>query len=214
MLEQVEHRVENHSFSLNKLTGYSLIGTGVFATLGFILHPHAATSENQTMWITGHLLILFSLFLNNLGLTSLFFTNANRLGATGLLGFLITSLSLMLYIGKLYWSGFIYPVVVLAEPQFIETVGLGPGKDPIHSTIKAVYFTGAIAFAIGNAVFGSALLKARLFNPVPVTLMITGAVLVGIWPLLPGLVQMLSIVFSAIYAIGVVWLGVIHLRMK
>ena len=59
--------------NINKLSSFCLIGTGVFATLGFLIHPHDATSQNQVMWMVGHLLIIASLLVNSIGLTGLYF---------------------------------------------------------------------------------------------------------------------------------------------
>ena len=195
------------TISSAKVSGTCLIGTGVFATLGFLIHPHDSTAQNQSMWMLGHLFIISALFFNIIGLTGLYFSNARGLGKLGLVGFLISSFSLILYIGKLYWSGFIYPLVAAAHPEFIEQIGLGPGSEPKDPTIMIVYFAGALSFAIGHAIFGAALMKEKLFKPAPIWFLIAGAAMVGLWPLLPNVLQMLSAVVSAIYAIGVVWLG-------
>jgi len=61
-------RMTQNKININKISGFCLIGTGVFATLGFLIHPHDATSQNQVMWMVGHLLIIASL------LTGAFFT--------------------------------------------------------------------------------------------------------------------------------------------
>ncbi|KAB7615380.1 hypothetical protein F9L33_01020 [Amylibacter sp. SFDW26] len=157
--------------------------------------------------MVGHLLIMTSLLANSIGLTGLYFSCSEKLGKLGLAGFLITSFSLSLYIGKLYWSGFIYPMVALEHPEFIEAFGFGPGSDPKDVKLKTVFFSGAFSFVLGHLFLGGALLRAQIFKATPIWFVITGAILVGVWPLLPNIVQMLSVFVSLIYAIGIVWLG-------
>jgi hypothetical protein len=36
--------------------------------------------------------------------------------------------------------------------------------------------------------------------------------MVGVWPLLPNIVQMLSVLVSLVYAIGIVWLGILLIQ--
>ncbi len=198
--------------NIERISGFCLIGTGVFATLGFLLHPHDATSQNQVMWMIGHLLIITSLLANSIGITGLYFSNSEKLGGLGLAGFLITVFSLSLYIGKLYWSGFIYPMVVQEHPEFIEAFGFGPGSEPKDFNLKIVFFSGAFSFVLGHLFLGGALLKAKVFKSTPVWFVIAGALMVGVWPLLPNIVQMLSALVSLVYAIGIVWLGVLLIR--
>ena len=198
--------------NINKISGLCLIGTGILATLGFLIHPHDATSQNQVMWMIGHLLIMTSLLANSIGITGLYFSNSEKLGKLGLVGFVISVFSLSLYIGKLYWSGFIYPMVVQEHPEFIEALGFGPGSEPKDLNLKIVYFSGAFSFVLGHLLLGSALLRAKVFKVAPVWFVIAGAVMVGVWPLLPNIVQMLSALVSLVYAIGIVWLGVLLIK--
>ena len=198
--------------NINKISGFCLIGTGVFATLGFLIHPHYATSQNQIMWMVGHLLIIASLLVNSIGLTGLYFSSSEKLGKLGLIGFLLTIFSLSLYIGKLYWSGFIYPMVLLEHPEFIETFGFGPGSEPKDLNLKIVFFSGAFLFVLGHLFLGSAVLRAKIFKSTPVWFVIAGAVMVGVWPLLPNIVQMLSVLVSLVYGIGIVWLGIVLIQ--
>ena len=194
--------------TLERLAGYALISTGILATLGFLIHPHQSTGQNHTMWVVGHIFIILGLLTNMIGVFGLYVSKAKSVGLIGLIGFLIIVISLALYIGKLYWSGFIYPLVIADHPEFIETHGFGPGSEPQDSIIRIIYYSGAISFAIGHFMLGVALLKARCFSQTPVLFFLIGALLVGLWPLLPSLVQHFSVIVSLIYAIGICWLGI------
>ena len=200
--------------NIQKLAGFCFVGTGAMTVAGFLLHPHGYTPEVQFMWLFGHGLIFLGLVLNLIGLGWFYSLERRHLGKLGLLGLTAIGIGLSHYIGKLYWSGLIYPFVFEAHPGFIAEVGHGPGSEPKAVVIKAVYFSGALLFAIGFAAFGSALLKAKRFPKVPIVLLMSGAIAVGVWPLMPDLLQMLSPVVSAIYAIGLVWLGVVLIRRR
>lgn len=104
---------------LIKLAGMGLVASGVLATIGFSIHPHDPFGANYVTWISGHALILLGFATGLLGLVGLYAAAAKGAGAAGLVGFLLASVSLILYLGKLYWSGFIYPLVISQNPDFI-----------------------------------------------------------------------------------------------
>ncbi len=194
--------------NIKKAAGFCLIGTGLFAVTGFILHPHDSSSNNQIAWLIGHSFIFLALVLNLIGLTFVTSIEHKSLGLLGLFGFVLLGLGLSMYIGKLYWSGLLYPLVLAESPDLIARVGLGPGSVPKAPTVRFVYNSGAILFSLGHLLFGTALLRSRTYPAKPIWLLMLGAFMVGIWPLLPGVLQMLSIVVSAIYATGLVWFGI------
>jgi uncharacterized membrane protein len=193
--------------NIERAAGYCLIGTGLFAVTGFIVHPHDSTPDNQIAWLIGHSLIFSGLVLNLIGLSWAFASDHEQLGKLGWCGFALAGFGLSMYIGKLYWSGLLYPFVLDASPDLIARVGLGPGSEPKALLVKIVYSAGAMFFALGHLMLGIALLRSQKFPRKPVLMLMSGAFMVGVWPLLPGVVQMLSIIVSAIYAAGLVWLG-------
>lgn len=197
---------------LQKLAGFALIGTAIFTALGFLTHPHESTGNNHSLWLVGHIFIMLGLFSNFIGIFGAYLANAKQLGIVGLTGFLVIAISLALYIGKVYWSGFIYPLIIADHPEFITSHGFGPGSEPQDTIIRAVYFLGAIAFALGHLLLGLMFLRVKCFPTPAILCFLIGAVLVGLWPLLPALVQHLSIVVSLIYAIGVSWIGAVLIR--
>lgn len=194
--------------NMERIIGSCFIATGVLTVTGFIFHPPDYSPEVQFAWLLGHCLIFLGLVLNLIGLAWAYGIYRADLGKLGLFGFIAVSVGLSHYIGKLYWSGFLYPLVLQSDPDFIFQAGLGPGSYPKIGIVKNVFNFGAIIFAVGFAAFGSALFKAKIFPTIPVTLLISGAIMVGLWPALPNVLQMLSPVVSAIYAIGLVWIGI------
>jgi hypothetical protein len=188
--------------SLVKLSGIALLLSGLAAIVGFAIHPHDSPGSSQALWLGAHGLIMSGAVLNLLGLGGLYLVSAASLGGVGLFGFLLTVVSLVLYLGKLYWSAFIYPLVSARDADFIRSHGFTPGSDPADPVVRVVFYLGPILFALGYAVVGLGLLRARAYPAPALWTLVVGALLVGLWPLLPGAVQHFSIVVSLIYTVG------------
>ena len=182
--------------SLVKLSGIALVLSGVLATVGFSMHPHDSASSNHGVWLAAHVLVISGGFLNLLGLVGVYLVSAALLGLIGLSGFLLAAVSLVLYIGKLYWSAFIYPLVMARDAEFIRSYGFTPGADPVEPIVRIVFYLGPILFASGHALLGFSLLRVKAYPPLALWALIAGALLVGLWPLMPGVVQSLSVVVS------------------
>lgn len=193
--------------TLLRLSGLALLLSGILATIGFSVHPQDATGSNHTMWLVAHIAVMSGAILNLLGLLGLYLRSASRLGLTGLIAFLLTTISLVLYLGKLYWSGFLYPLVIAHDAGFIRDYGFNPGSDPVDPVVKIVFYLGPILFALGYALLGLGLVRLAAYPAAALWAMAVGALLVGLWPLLPAMVQHLSVVVSIVYTVGVTWIG-------
>jgi hypothetical protein len=200
--------------SLVKLSGVALLLSGILAIVGFSVHPHDSASSNHGIWLGAHVLVMSGGLLNLLGLVGLYLVSAAQLGSTGLFGFLFAAVSLVLYLGKLYWSAFIYPLVMARDAEFIRSYGFTPGSDPVDPIVRIVFYLGPILFAIGYALLGLGLLKAKAYPTPALWALIVGALLVGLWPLLPGVLQSLSAVVSVIYTAGIGWIGYLLARKR
>lgn len=200
--------------SLVRMSGIALLLSGILATVGFSIHPHDPALSNHGMWLWAHLLVISGALLNLLGLMGLYLVSAAMLGWTGLSGFLLAVVSLVLYLGKLYWSAFIYPLVMARDAEFIRSYGLTPGTDPVDPIVKIVFYLGPILFAIGYALLGLSLLRVRAYPTPALWALIVGATLVGLWPILPAVVQSLSVVVSVIYTAGIAWIGYFLARAR
>ena len=124
--------------TLVKWSGVALLLSGVLATIGFSMHPHDAAGSNRAAWLVAHVVIMSGGFLNLLGLVGLYLVSATRVGLAGLFAFLLAAVSLVLYLGKLYWSAFIYPLVSAHDPEFIRAHGFGPGSDPVEPVVSSI----------------------------------------------------------------------------
>lgn len=200
--------------SLVKLGGIALLLSGIMATVGFSVHPHDPEGSSRALWLGAHVLVMAGSVLNLLGLVGLYLVSAARLGLVGLLGFLLAAVSLVLYFGKLYWSAFLYPLVSARDADFIRSHGLNPGSDPVDPVVRVVFSLGPILFASGYALLGLGLVRVRAYPAPALGALVVGALAVGLWPLLPGVVQHLSGVVSLIYTAGVGWIGVVLARKR
>ena len=113
-------------------------------------------------------------------------------------------MSLFLYLGKFYWSAFIYPLVIAQHPKFISEYGFNPGSDPVDPIVRMVFYLGPILFAVGFTILGLALLRACTFPAIPVWWVVTGSLLVGFWVVLPAAVQHVSVIVALVYTVGTV----------
>ena len=200
--------------SLVKLSGIALLLSGIFAAVGFSIHPHDSAGSNHATWLGAHVLVMSGSALNLFGLVGLYLVSATPLGLVGLFGFLLTAVSLILYLGKLYWSAFIYPLVIARDADFIRAYGFNPGSDPVDPVVRIVFYLGPILFAIGYALLGLSLWRVKAYPAPPLWALVFGALLVGLWPLLPGVVQHLSAVVSLIYTAGAGWIGYLLARKR
>jgi len=178
------------------------------------MHPHDSADVNQGMWLCAHLLIMTGGVLNLFGLVGMYLVWADQLGVTGLFGFLAAAVSLVLYLGKLGWSAFIYPLVASRDADFIRSHGLNPGSDPVDPAIRIVFYLGPILFAIGYAGLGLSLLRVNAYPASALGAVIAGALLVGLWPLVPGVVQHFSGVVALVYTAGIGWVGYVMTRQR
>jgi hypothetical protein len=193
--------------TLIRLGGLALLTSGILTTLGFLIHPHDSAGSNHGTWVGAHVVIISGGFLNLLGLVALYLVWARRLGPAALLGFLLAAASLVLYSGKLYWSGFIYPLVIAQNADFIRSYGFNPGADPVDPIVRMVFNLGPILFAVGYSLLGMSLIRVKAYPAAALGAVVVGAILVGVWPLLPGVVQHLSVVISFVYTVGISWVG-------
>lgn len=193
--------------TLIRLGGLALLASGILATLGFSIHPHDSTGSNHGIWVVAHVVVMSGFWLNLLGLIALYLVSASRLGWSGLLGFLLAAASLVLYLGKLYWSGFIYPLIVVQDADFLHSYGFNPGANPVDPVVRAVFYLGPILFAAGYSLLGLSLARVKAYPAPALRAVVLGALLVGLWPLLPGVVQHLSVVVSIVYTVGITWVG-------
>jgi hypothetical protein len=130
---------------LVKLVGIGLTASGVLATIGFSIHPHDPLGANYVPWIGGHVLIFLGFMAGFLGLVGLYGVVAKAVGVAGFIGFLLASMSITLYLGKLYWSGFIYPLVIEQYPSFIADQGLEPGSHPSDVAVRSIFYLARIS---------------------------------------------------------------------
>ena len=200
--------------SLVRLSGIALVLSGIFATVGFSIHPHDSAGSNHATWLGAHVLVMGGGVLNLFGLVGLYLVSATPIGLVGLVGFLLAAMSLVLYLGKLYWSAFIYPLVIARDADFIRTYGFNPGSDPVDPVVRIVFYLGPILFATGYALLGLSLLRVKAYPAPALGALVVGALLVGLWPLLPGVVQHLSAVVSLIYTAGVGWIGYLLAKQR
>ena len=100
------------------------------------------------------------------------------------------------------------------DPSFLRSHGFGPGSHPVDPIVRVVFFLGPILFATGYGLLGTSLLRIKAYPSLALCAVVVGALLVGLWPLLPRVVQHWSAVVSLIYTLGIAWIGYVLARPR
>jgi hypothetical protein len=174
---------------------------GLLRVISMLLHPSGRdlTSVLNSSWAPVHALAVASLILILIGLVGLYAKQSEKCGILGLIGFGVAFIGTVLVTGLLYFEAFIMPVLAIEAPALVDE------KGPIFTGPTGIIFpVSLMAFMLGYLIFGIATIRAKLLSRWGTLLIIIGAVLFGIGPLL---VQIVVVAGAVVFGIGIFWLG-------
>jgi len=194
------------SSNLVRLGGLAAITAGVLLLIldvwGLLLELLGAYPENfseealtisytvqSALWLIGALLLLVAV-------VGLYARQSEAAGALGLTGFLAALIGTGLIVGMVWTNTFIPPALAVEAPAVLDA-------EPAGSLAFGFMFS-SIVFGLSWALFGVAMLRARVYPRVAAILLIIGALLV-IVPL-----PATGFVIDA----ALIWLGVISLKAE
>jgi hypothetical protein len=136
-------------------------------------------------------------YLALLALIGLYGRQIEEAGRFGLVGFFITALGMVLYLGFLWAGAFIIPALTAAAPEFLDQVEAGSPP----ASVAAGFVSTFVLLALGWLLFALASLRARVLPPAPAWFLILGAIL--------GLASRLANlgVPGVLLGLGLAWLG-------
>jgi len=192
------------SSNLVRLGGLATITAGVLLLIldvwGLLLELLGAYPENfseealtisytvqSALWLIGALLLLVAV-------VGLYARQSEAAGALGLTGFLAALIGTGLIVGMVWTNTFIPPALAVEAPAVLDA-------EPAGSLAFGFMFS-SIVFGLSWALFGVAMLRARVYPRVAAILLIIGALIV-IVPL-----PATGFVLDA----ALIWLGVISLK--
>lgn len=117
---------------------------------------------SSAMFLTAGVLLL-------IGLVALYARQAEETGVLGLVGFVAALVGTSLALGTFWTSAFVAPSVALVAPAFLDGDPAGP--------LGFGFMMSFLAVAVGWALFGAAMFKARVFSRVAAVVLTVGALI-------------------------------------
>lgn len=192
--------------SLLKLGGAASILAGILMMTGFALHPAGedATFGTDPYWVPAHGLLWIAYTVSLIGWIGVYIVQASRAGKLGVAGFVVivlgTSLSSWIFSSDVTFV----PVIAAEAPKLFQDIFRGG-----HI---AVGIASVLTWVLGNVLFGSSVIRAKVFSRWAGVLLIIGTVVIPI-----SYLTHLSVHFVAagafIAAAGQIWLGSSLLRI-
>lgn len=160
--------------SLYRLSGLALVLAFPLAVVGLLLHPAGHTTADQLgpWWVPAHLLYLVGAVLVALGLPGMYARQAERAGAPGLVGFVLTMLAVLSAADQMLFETVAVPVLATwAETAPLVAAGGGMDLGPLGPR--------AGLLGAGALLFGVAVLRSGVL-PRPVGWLLVAGVLVRV----------------------------------
>ena len=191
-----------------RLSGLAAI-LGGCCLAGFVLvHPWdqllGAEIARTARWQTAHTLHFVGALFALLGLLGIFARQRERLGAFGLVGFVLSFIGNAMFLGTGMITAFIWPMLAVHAPATVEPGGAIFGWP--HSVLA--FALTALVLSIGYILFGIAMWRAGVFPHPSILMLVIGAILGMLPPHPMGALPWGGLVFGGVlYGAALVWIG-------
>lgn len=188
---------------LTRWGGLSLLVAGALTAIPMLLHPSEADPHNfmSPLWVPVHLLLIAALLLTQLGLPALYIVLAERGGAIGLLGFLLSFVGSGLIIAALTLDAFVFPILA-SDPAGRAFVA--DGGPLLGGPLGLLLLTATAAFAAGSLLLGFVVATTGVPSRWAGVMLAVGGPLLSGAGLLP---QALSTLGAVLFGLGISWAG-------
>lgn len=173
------------------------------------IHPtDALSSVNTGAWaIITPLKTVMCLFFM-LGLTGLYGRQVEKVGWTGLAGYLLFSLSWAVNLAFIFAEAFILPPLAAESPKFVESflfgVITGLPTEANLGVLPTLFALNGIFYLLGGLLFGVSVFRANILSRIPAVLLAVTALLTPLAALLPHEIQRYA---GIPVGVAVAWLG-------
>ncbi len=180
--------------------GLANILAGLGTALYWFLHPGLDAVVSRR-WMMVNAMFVGTLVLTLLGLIGLYGRQSEKSGALGFIGFLLSFISTSLFVGAGIFDAFINPVLTERARELVDP------KGPLMGGPMGVVFaiTG-VCFALGFILFAIATIRAKVFPALAAVMLLLGAPVLGLSPLMPVIVRWIACV---VFGAANMWLGYI-----
>jgi hypothetical protein len=139
--------------------------------------------------------------------TGIYARQVKKTGWTGLIGFLLLSLSWAIQTAFVFAETFIIPLLATTDPKFVDSfLGLATGhaSEVNLGVLPVLYALVGISYMLGGLLFGIATFRASILPHGAAGLLAAASVLTPAAALLPHQIQR----FAAVpVAVALIWLG-------
>src|SRR3954447_8461737 len=175
--------------NLSRWAGLSAVVAGSsFVVVGLLHPPHILSSVTTGTWLFVHLLTIAVSFFGLLGITGLYARQAEDVGWSGLAGFLLFSLWLVLIPGFTFFEALILPLLAVDAPKFAaDFLGTftGAAVETNLGILPTLWSLVGVLYILGPLLFGVATLRAGILSRWAAGLFGFGAVSSVAFALLP-----------------------------
>ena len=186
---------------------------GVAAALAGLLfigiqvdHPAMTVSSvTTTDWAVRNALKLLMAVLSLIGITGMYLHHVKKMGALGVLGFVVFAANYLLMVGIEFVAAFVLPAIATSAPGYVGDVlavafqGTPSGDVGLIGTAIAVV---GITYLVGGVVFGIALVRANVLSRWAAALLTVGTLATIAIPLLPHVNERLFAIPTGVALIG------------
>jgi hypothetical protein len=194
--------------TLNRCAGLAGLASGLLISLAFVVHPKANAQGMQSgIYVPLHVVILLCVVPALLCLTAAYLPRAEQLGVLGLVGFALSFSGLALLTVVMALDGLVSPL--------LKAHGAGNLRDIFTgSAIYAVMTLQGVLLALGFALFGLAIIRARSPLRWATLLAAVGAFTLGVQTAAPFWLESRGglNLGGALLGLGIGWLGYLQWR--
>ena len=185
--------------------GAAIILAGILMMLGFVLHPAGedATFGTDPFWVPAHAVLWLAFTVALLGWIALYVIQAYKAGTLGVAGFVVIILGTSL-VSWIFSSDVTFvPVIAAESPGLFQNI--------FSKSHLALGIASVLTWVSGNVLFGSSVVKAKIFSRWAGILLVIGSVIIPI-AYLAGFSVHVVAVGAIIAGAGQIWLGYELLR--
>ncbi len=192
--------------TLTRSAGVAAVAAGLIFIGVQINHPHLdATSITTTeMAIRSSLKVLMAA-LALVGITGMYLSQVQKMGALGLVGYLVFSANYLAIISTTFVAAYVLPTVARSNPSYVNDVlntASGGHATGDIGLLQSVIVVQAALFLAGGLVFGIALYRAHVLTRWAAALLAVGGVVTAALSVMPDAFYRLLALPNGIALIG------------
>jgi hypothetical protein len=192
---------------LGRASALAAVGAGSLYGLIQFIHPaEDAATVTTPVWTVVSLLTAAMALLGLVSFSGLYLRNVERMGVTGLVGYLLSATFFLIIMGWSFMEVVALPAIAGSAPQFVDDVLAVPHGSEVVGDVgaaKLVSTVCAAAYLLGLLLFGIALFRAHVVARWAAVLLAVGAVSALLVPMLPHTAQRMMALPVGIALIGI-----------